>query len=196
MEKKKYAEEQPAFETGSPKGKMDKFTKGLLKFSAGYLCFAIAITIVFQKILMLSLIPSSSMADTLLPGDLIISTRYDVGIEDISRYDILIFTLSEDSEQEYIKRVIGLPGETIEIRTNGKVYADGVELDDSFIKEPMECYDNDTYVVPEGCYFFMGDNRNHSADSRYWDEYIPAENIIAKEKFTIIRLSKFGYKSE
>ena len=144
---------------------------------------------------MLSLIPSSSMADTLLPGDLIISTRYDIGMEDIDRYDILIFTLPDEPEQEYIKRVIGLPGETIEIRTNGKVYADDVELDDAFIKEPMEWYDNDnTYVVPEGCYFFLGDNRNHSEDSRYWGKYVPVENVLAKEKFIIIRLSDFGYK--
>ncbi|HBI61380.1 MAG TPA: signal peptidase I [Lachnospiraceae bacterium] len=174
---------------------MNKFTKTLIKIVAGYLCFIIILYVIFQKVLMLSLIPSSSMADTLLPGDLIISTRYDIGMEDIDRYDILIFTLPDEPEQEYIKRVIGLPGETIEIRTNGKVYADDVELDDAFIKEPMEWYDNDnTYVVPEGCYFFLGDNRNHSEDSRYWGKYVPVENVLAKEKFIIIRLSDFGYK--
>lgn len=183
-------------ETLTDKVKMNKSKKILLKIIVGYLCFLIVFTIVFQKILVLSLIPSSSMANTLLPGDLVISTRFDTKMDDIKRYDILIFTLPDDPEQEYIKRVIGLPGETIEIRTNGKVYADGVELDDAFIMEPMEWYDNDTYVIPDGCYFFLGDNRNHSADSRYWNECVPIENVLAKEKFTIINISKFGYKGE
>lgn len=195
MDKKRPAEGPEGLRTAVTEDSMGNFTKKLLKIAVIYLCFVILLTVVFQKVLMLSLIPSNSMADTLLPGDLVISTRYDLEPEDINRYDVLIFTLP-DSDETYIKRVIGLPGEMIEIRANGKVYADGVELDDAFIKEPMEWHSDDVYEIPEGCYFFLGDNRNNSADSRYWDEYVPVENIQAKKRFILLRLSAFGFQEE
>jgi signal peptidase I len=130
------------------------------------------------------------MENTIMPGDRIISTRYDK--HDISRYDIVVFLPPDDPEEYYIKRVIGLPGETILVE-GGKVYADGVELDDSFIAEEMDALGEGTYTVPDGCYFVMGDNRNHSYDSRYWDtKYVPLENIVAKAKLRIYPFSTFG----
>ena len=128
-----------------------------------------------------------------MKGDIVLSTRYDTGEKDIKRYDILLFTLSDEPKTTYIKRVIGLPGEMIEVK-NGKVYADGVELDDSFMDKPMNRKGDGTYVVPEGCYFFLGDNRNHSKDSRFWKEkYISIENIQAKAKFIIFPFESVGY---
>ena len=141
---------------------------------------------------MVSLIPSSSMEGTIMKGDIVLATRYDTGEENIKRYDILMFTLSNQPDTTYIKRVIGLPGEMIEVK-NGKVYADGVELDDSFIDKPMNRKGDGTYVVPEGCYFFLGDNRNHSKDSRFWeDKYIPISNIQAKAKIIIFPFKNIG----
>lgn len=129
------------------------------------------------------------MEGTIIKGDIVLATRYGIGEEDIKRYDILMFTLSDEPETTYIKRVIGLPGETIEVK-NGKVYANGVELDDSFTNGPMNRKGDGTYVVPEGCYFFLGDNRNHSKDSRFWKEkYIPVGNIQAKARFIIFPFS-------
>lgn len=164
---------------------MDKFTKRIIKILVVYFIFLGVFYLVFKTVLMLNFIPSSSMEGTIMTGDILIASRYDINEEDIKRYDILIFHLSDNSDETYIKRVIGLPGETIEVK-NGKVYANGVELDDSFTKEPMNRRGDGTYIVPEGCYFFMGDNRNHSMDSRFREEkYIPVGNIAGKAKYVI-----------
>ena len=172
---------------------MDKITKKLVTAVIAYFVFAIIITILFQRVWMFSLIPSESKASTIQKGDFVISTRYDIGSDDIKRYDILIFTPPDEPDVTYIKRVVGLPGETIEV-ANGKVYADGVELDDSFIQAPMDnSMGNGTYTVPEGCYFFLGDNRNNSKDSRFWEKkYVPLENIQAKAKFILFPFSDAG----
>ena len=97
-----------------------------------------------------------------------------------------MFVLPDDPDTECIKRLIGLPGETIEV-LNGEVYADGVLLDNSFVNGPQNRRGDGTYVVPEGCYFFLGDNRNNSNDSRYWDDpYVPLENIRAKARLILL----------
>lgn len=164
---------------------MDKFTKKLAGGVLLYIVFAVIITVLFQTVWMISLIPSESMAGTIQTGDVVISSRIDISREDIGRYDILVFILPDEPDVTYIKRVIGLPGETIEV-SNGRVYADGVELNDSFIEAPMNSLGDGTYTVPEGCYFFLGDNRNNSKDSRFWEKkYVPLENIQAKAQFIL-----------
>lgn len=95
------------------------------------------------------------MEDTIKTGDLILGTRYGIEGEDIERYDILFFYPPDSPDELFVKRVIGLPGETIEV-SGGCVYADGTELDDSFIRRPMNGRGDGIYVVPDGCYFFSG----------------------------------------
>ena len=164
---------------------MDSFTKKVLIALGIYAVFAVAALILFQTTFMLSLIPSSSMEHTIEENNIVFSTRYDVEEEDIERYDILVFIPPDNHDITYIKRVIGLPGETIEVR-DGKVYANGVELDDSFIKESQSQIGDGIYEIPKNCYFFMGDNRNNSRDSRFWDTpYVPIEDIQAKAKSII-----------
>lgn len=171
---------------------MDKFTKKLVIAVIVYLAFAIIVTVLFQTVWMLSLIPSESMASTIEVGDVVISSRLDISNKDIERYDILIFIPPDEPDVTYIKRVVGLPGETIEV-SNGKIYADGVELDDSFVHAPMNRNGDGVYVVPEGCYFFVGDNRNNSKDSRFWEEkYVPLKNIRAKAQFILFPFSDAG----
>lgn len=133
--------------------------------------------------LIISEVPTESMAGTIDAGDNLVCTRFGIEEEKIERYDILIFTPQDNPEMLYVKRLIGLPGETIEVR-DGKVYADGVELDNSFTNVPQNRRGDGVYKVPEGCYFFLGDNRNNSNDSRFWkNKYVPAANIKAKAKF-------------
>lgn len=164
---------------------MNKFSRSIYKFLIVYGVVCVLVLILFKTVFMLSFISSGSMEGTIETGDFVISSCYDVGADNLDRYDILIFTPPDEPSKTYIKRLIGLPGELIEV-TNGKIYANGVELDDSFIQEPMNSAGDGVYTVPEGCYFFLGDNRNNSKDSRFWNEkYVPLKNIISKVKFIL-----------
>ena len=131
-----------------------------------------------------AVIPSESMQDTILKGDRIIGNRLAYMWNDPERFDIVIFKYPDNPSEIFIKRVIGLPGEIVEVKA-GKVYINGSEepLDDSFCPEDPEG-DFGPYQVPEDCYFMMGDNRNNSLDSRYWkNHYVEKEAILAKASF-------------
>lgn len=170
------------------KMQMKKFKGNLLKFLIMYIFFMAVFVFIFRTVFMLTLVPTGSMEGTIMSGDIVFATRYNIGTDEIERFDILIFAPPDNpdnTDETYIKRIIGLPGETIEVK-NGKVYADGIELDDSFVKNPMNRKGDGIYKVPEGCYFFMGDNRNQSRDSRFWSEkYVPIENIQGKARSII-----------
>lgn len=148
-----------------------------------YVAVLVIVVILFKCVFMLAVVPTESMAGTIEPGNHVICSRYGIGEGDIERYDVLVFTPPDHPQMLYIKRVVGLPGETIVVK-NGKVYADGAELDSSFTKAPQNRRGDGVYKVPEGHYFFLGDNRNNSNDSRFWkNKYVPAANIKAKAKF-------------
>lgn len=185
-------------------------------------------------------IPSSSMVPTLLVGDLILVNKFDYGIRlpvinkkivDVGnpqRGDVMVFKYPKDMSQDYIKRVIGVPGDKI-VYENKRLTVNGVTvqyepmddyLDDErpvYHKQYLEkltnaphrilnmegqrtinlgavdpdfphhenctySYDKFTCIVPEGNYFMMGDNRDNSADSRYWG-FVPDQNIVGKAVF-------------
>ena len=126
-------------------------------------------------------IPSPSMENTIMTGDRIFGNRLAYVLGDPQRFDIVIFRYPDDESQLFIKRIIGLPGETVEI-IDGKVYIYGSEtpLDDSFTPEtPTGNYG--PYTVPENCYFMLGDNRNNSKDSRFWQNtFVERDAILGK----------------
>ena len=121
-------------------------------------------------------VPSGSMEDTIHPGDRLFGLRLTYLFSDPQRGDIVVFKYPVDAalgkKTNYIKRIIGLPGETVEIR-DAKIYIDGSDtpLDEPYLKEEWTVR-NDGYVfeIPEGCYLMLGDNRNNSSDARYWAE--------------------------
>lgn len=128
---------------------------------------------------------SGSMETTIMTGDRVIGFRTAYWFKDPKRGDIIIFNHPESPESEklLIKRVIGLPGDTVEIR-DGKVFVNGEELEEDYLKAAMRVADAQTFEVPEDCYFVMGDNRNGSFDSRYWsDPYVKREDIRARAGF-------------
>lgn len=139
-------------------------------------------------------IPSGSMENTIMTGDRVFGNRLAYLRSDPKRYDIVIFKYPDDPSRLFVKRIIGLPGETVEIK-DGKVYIDGSEepLDDSFCKE--ESYGNyGPYEVPQGCYFMLGDNRNNSNDSRKWkNTYVERDAILAKAVLRYWPLNKIGF---
>jgi signal peptidase I len=149
-------------------------------------------------------IPTGSMENNLLIGDHLLVNKFVYAptmtrlenallpIDPIRRGDIIVFKYPEDPERDFIKRVIALPGETIELR-NKKVYIDGKALDEPYVQyliPPGEdgAFDGDVRVqygpvdVPEGHYFMMGDNRDNSQDSRYWG-FLPGDYIKGKALF-------------
>lgn len=127
-------------------------------------------------------VPSGSMEMTIMTGSRIIINRMAYISREPSRGDIIAFYFPDDGETEYIKRVIALPGETIE-GMEGKVYINGGIYEEDYIKEEMEGSFG-PYTVPEGSYFVMGDNRNNSADSRYWmDKFVEKDEIIGRAEF-------------
>lgn len=161
-------------------------------------------------------IPTASMEDTLMTGDHLIVdklafapggslSRHLLPYEPIQRGDIIVFRYPLDIKQDYIKRVIGLPGDRIHI-AGKQVYINGIKVDepykfhktayfdsyrDNFPQAPrpqlrheaIEMLENHVVngevVVPAGKYFAMGDNRDYSDDSRYWG-FVPRENITGK----------------
>ncbi len=124
---------------------------------------------------------SGSMTATLNIDDRVIGNRLAYLFSDPERGDIVFFANPDDETETYVKRIIGLPGDTVEI-AEGKVYINGssTPLDEPYLPETMKG-SYGPYVVPEGCFFMMGDNRNHSWDSREWDNtYVTKKQIYAK----------------
>lgn len=144
--------------------------------------FVIVVVLIVNNVLLINArVPSESMEKTIMTGDRFFGNRLAYLFNDPERFDIVVFKYPDDESQLFVKRVIGLPGETVEIR-EGKVYINGSDtpLDDSFTPEtPMGNYGS--YVVPEGSYFMLGDNRNHSGDSRFWKQpYVEKDKIVGK----------------
>ena len=143
---------------------------------------AVAIALFVDNFLIVNAqIPSGSMENTIMTGDRVVGNRLSYLTKDPERYDIIIFKYPDDESQLFIKRIIGLPGETVEIR-DGKVYINGSDepLDDSFVPEvPTGNYG--PYKVPENSYFMLGDNREYSRDSRFWkNTFVSFDEIVGK----------------
>jgi len=127
-------------------------------------------------------VPTGSMEHTIEVDDCILGFQPAYMFNGPDRGDVVIFPYPDNPEVIYVKRVIGLPGETVEIK-NGAVYINGMPIAESYLKEEMRG-EYGPYVVPEGCYFMLGDNRNSSQDSRKWkNTYLKEEDIMAKVLF-------------
>ena len=153
----------------------------------------VVVLLLNQFVLINARIPSESMQNTIMVGDQIFGNRLAYRNSDPERFDIVIFRYPDDPDQLFIKRVIGLPGETVEIN-DGKVYINGSDtpLDDSFCPE-TPIGDFGPYEVPEDSYFMLGDNRNWSKDSRFWENtYVHEDAILGKAVLRYWPLNKIG----
>jgi signal peptidase I len=129
-------------------------------------------------------IPSESMVETLLVGDHLLVDKLRYRFSDPQRGDVIVFQYPRNPSQDFVKRLIGLPGDTLAVRGT-TVYINGEPLDEPYARwEPTPFSLGDGYrfgpvPIPAGRYFMMGDNRNHSQDSREWGT-LPFELIHGK----------------
>lgn len=138
----------------------------------------------------------TSMEYTLSDGDNLIVDKISYRFRDPQRFDIIVFPYQYKEDTYYIKRIIGLPGETVQIDANGTIYIDGKELDESYgrevIKDPGIAAEPITLGEDE--YFVLGDNRNASSDSRVTSVgNIKREDIIGRAWLRIYPFSRFGF---
>lgn len=158
--------------------KKDKVKKLLKEYLPIPIIF-IATALVFNIVLQWGIVPTGSMEPTIQPGSLFLAVRL-VDKQNLDRGSIVSF--QHNNGQNYMKRVIGMPNETLHIE-NGAVYIDGQELDETAYLPPgtittVRNGDPQTFEIPDGCYFLMGDNRQNSGDSRVWpDHYVPCDDI-------------------
>ena len=168
--------------------KEKKWIKELLP----YILILVSVIVIKQFIVTPVMVDGTSMYPTLENKDIMILNRIKYKYSDIKRFDIIVI---HDHNTYIIKRVIGLPGETVEYKNN-KLYINGKIVKEDFshaVTEDFNIKELDQKKVPKDQYFVLGDNRINSLDSRTIG-FIPKKEILGKTKLTIIPFARFGNK--
>ena len=144
------------------------------------------------------IVSGTSMFPTFDTGHYLIVDKLSYRLHDPARYDVVVMIFPKDTTKDFIKRIIGLPGDTVKVQ-NGVVTIinsanpNGFVLDQSFVKYPKtDGSDNQTVTLKSGQYFVMGDNRAGSYDSRYWGP-LPKSDIIGHPIIRLLPVSKIGF---
>lgn len=173
-------EAAPPVQSAAPEAAEQPMSKGRkLWKDYGYMVITLAVVFVlFKIILQLAYVPSGSMETTIPTNTLLIGWRLPYVVSDPApdRGDIVTFWDAE-LDKVLVKRVVGLPGETVSFK-DGYTYINGEKLDESYLPTQGITEGAQTFAVPEGCVFVMGDNRTGSNDSRFLSQpYIPISDI-------------------
>lgn len=161
-----------------------------------FLLIVLVITLLLVKYVgQRTVVVGHSMENTLSDGDSLIVDKISYRFKDPQRFDIIVFPFEYKEETYYIKRIIGLPGEKVRIDNEGKIYINGEVLEESYgietIKDPGTAIDEVT--LGDGQYFVLGDNRNHSSDSRTPSVgLIERKDIIGRAAVRIYPFNKMG----
>lgn len=170
-------------------GKLKTFIKDT------YIYIILIILVILLKIYVVAPIRvnGSSMIDTLQDRDIMILDKISYKFNNIERFDIVVV---DDMQELIIKRIIGLPGETIEYKDN-RLYIDGKYIEENFSHKRTDDFSLnklDSKKIPDDCYFVLGDNRINSKDSRIIG-FINKKQILGKTSFTIFPLERIGNKN-
>lgn len=147
--------------------------------------FAVAIFLfVYLLILQPHKIKGASMEPNFPDGEYLLSDKVTYRFKEPKRGDVIVFKAPRTPDEEFIKRIIGLPGETLYVN-GGKIFINGNELDENYLDEDIYSQsgpflqEGRRVTVPKDNYLVFGDNRNHSSDSRAWG-FVPKDNITGK----------------
>lgn len=151
---------------------------------------AFALVIFIHKFLFFNIeVPTLSMYPTIKADDRILVTRVH-NTDKLQRGDIVVFHSNKD-EKDLIKRLIGLPGDTVEYTKEGKMFINGELVDEPYVLN--QGGKAGKFEVPQGNFLFMGDNRSGSEDSRYWENpFITQDKIMGKAQIVIFPFNRFG----
>ncbi len=173
---------EKGFEGGAPdreKGKR-RAVRELLSWVLVVACAYLLALFITRCVIIKAEVPTGSMQSTIMIGDRLIGNRLAYLISDPKRGDIVMFLWPDDESEIFIKRVIGLPGDTVQV-LGGQLYINGEKYEEDYLNEEMRDEDTELFTVPEGCYFMMGDNRNNSRDSRAWkNPFVAKDKILGK----------------
>ncbi len=153
----------------------------LIEWTVGLLVALCAALLLTEVVFVYAHIPSASMENTIYTGDRILGLRQAYAFSSPERGDIILFEYPDDTSQTYIKRIIGLPGDVVDINL-GRIYLNGetVPMSEEYLKD-LPKGDFGPFTVPEDSYFVLGDNRLDSWDSRYWNNtFVQEDQIIGK----------------
>jgi len=202
-----------------PAGERDDEPRAFLRELPGLVLLALLLAILIKTFLVQAFyIPSESMVPPLRIGDRVLVNRLAYRLGDVERYDVIVFSdpppppgeergvvggflhwlgegtgIAEPAEEDFIKRVIALPGETWEIH-DGETYVDGRRIDEPYLVGAPDLRDYGPETVPAGSLFVLGDNRTHSCDSRFPPDgsdgchglgYVPLDDVIG-QAFVVI----------
>ena len=162
-------------ELSQPKNKRS----GFLSFLVDVLETLILSVVLFVSINIISArirVDGDSMEPTLVSGEYVVVNRLSYRLGHPQRGDIIVFHFPRDPKEEYIKRVIGLPGDEVNVM-NGLVYVNGQSLDENYLDVKMNY--SGSWTVPTGQLFVLGDNRNNSSDSHDWGT-VPMDYVVGK----------------
>lgn len=149
--------------------------------------FALCMLILFNFILKINYVPTGSMTPEICAGDIAVCSPIPYWFSKPQRGDVITF--EGENDKILVKRIVGMPGDVISFE-NCQVHINGEVYEEAYIGEDIETLGFGTFTVPEGHYFVLGDNREHSNDSRFFREpYISEERILMK-KLLVFRTSK------
>ena len=175
---------------------MKKVLKEILSTSLYLLVVLCAVYLVIHYVGQRTQVEGRSMEPTLEDGNNLIVDKISYRFHDPERFDIIVFPFQYDKNTFYIKRIIGLPGETVQIDDEGNIYIDGEILAEGYGKEVIENPGRARELITLGDdeYFVMGDNRNNSEDSRYADVgVVSSKNIEGKVWFVLSPSDHMGF---